>query len=106
LLRQNGLSTDITQIKGLENPPPVTGEVLRIDQSNRKVEISIGSDDGVVVGHELNLYRVKPRPEYLGKIQILSVDPDQAVGRVIGNTVQGKKIKEGDIVSSTINPRS
>ncbi|MFI5455849.1 MAG: hypothetical protein ACHRXM_10400 [Isosphaerales bacterium] len=105
LLRQNGLSDDISQIKGLESPPPVMGEVKRIDSSNRSVEITIGSDDGLVIGHELHLYRVSPRPEYLGKIKITAVDPDQAVGKVVGNTYQGKKIKEGDIVSSTIKPR-
>jgi hypothetical protein len=105
LLQRNGLSTDITQIKGLESPPPVMGEVKRIDASNRRLEMTIGSDDGLVPGHELYLFRVKPRPEYLGKVSVIAVDPDQAVGRVIGNTFQGKKIKEGDIVSSTIRPR-
>lgn len=106
LLRQKGLSDDITQVKGLESPPVVHGEVLRVDARNQRVELSIGSDDGLVPGHELYLYRVKPRPEYLGKISILSTDPDQAVGQVIGTTVNGKKIQEGDIVSSTIRPRS
>ena len=106
LLRQKGLSDDITQVKGLESPPAVHGEVLRVDARNQRVELSIGSDDGLVPGHELYLYRVKPRPEYLGKIAILSTDPDQAVGQVIGTTVNGKKIQEGDIVSSTIRPRS
>ncbi len=105
LLQKNGLPTDISQIKGVENPPPVQGQVNRVDPTNRRIEMSIGADDGLVVGHELNLYRVKPRPEYLGKIMIIAVDADQAVGRVIGNTNLGKKIKEGDIVSSTINPR-
>ncbi len=105
LLQRNGLSTDITQIKGLASPPPVEGLIKRVDATNRRVEISIGSDDGLVAGHELNLYRIKPRPEYLGKVQIVSVDSNQAVGRVVGNTYQGKKIKEGDIVSSTINTR-
>ncbi|MGA8350680.1 MAG: hypothetical protein WB773_23010 [Isosphaeraceae bacterium] len=105
LLRQNGLSDDISQIKGMESPPPVVGEVKRVDPSNRRVELSIGSDDGLVVGHELFLFRQTPRPEYLGKITIISVDPDQAVGRVNGTTYQGKKIKEGDLVSSTIKPR-
>jgi len=104
-LQKNGLSTDITQLKGMENPPPVQGQVNRVDPTNRRIEMSIGADDGLVVGHELNLFRVKPRPEYLGKITVIAVDADQAVGRVIGNTNQGKKIKEGDIVSSTINPR-
>jgi hypothetical protein len=106
LLRQNGLPDDISRIKGSESPLPVVGEVKRVDPSNRRVEITIGSDDGLVPGHELFLYRTSPRPEYLGKITIVSVDPDQSVGRVIGTTYQGKKIKEGDIVSSTIKPRS
>ena len=35
LLRKNGLSDDISQIKGLESPPPVVGEVKRIDPTNR-----------------------------------------------------------------------
>jgi len=105
LLRQSGLSDDISQIKGMESPPPVVGEVKRVDPSNRRVELTIGSDDGLVIGHELFLFRQKPRPEYLGKITIIAVDPDQAVGRVNGTTYQGKKIQEGDLVSSTIKPR-
>ncbi len=83
----------------------MTGEVKRIDSTNREMEITIGSDDGLVVGHELYLYRVSPRPEYLGKVIIVTVDPDQAVARVVGKTYMGKKIKEGDIVSSTVKPR-
>jgi hypothetical protein len=105
LLRQNGLSDDISQIRGVESPPPVVGEVRRVDPSNRRVELSIGSDDGLVVGHELFLFRQVPNPEYIGKISIISVDSDQAVGRVIGTTYHGRKIKEGDLVSSTIKPR-
>jgi hypothetical protein len=105
LLRQNGLSDDISQIKGLESPPPVMGEVKRVDSTNRRLEVTIGSDDGLVPGHELFIYRVKPRPEYLGKMAVVAVDPDQAVGKVVGNTYQGKRIKEGDIVSSSIKPR-
>jgi len=105
LLQSRGISTDISQIKGLESPPPVTGQVTRVDPTSKRLEISIGADDGLVIGHELFLYRTKPRAEYLGRGQIIAVDPDQAVVRVMGNTVQGKKIKEGDIVSSTIVPR-
>jgi hypothetical protein len=105
LLRQNGLSDDISQIKGKESPPPVTGEVMQVDPSNRRVVISIGSNDGLVEGHELYLMRTTPRPEYLGKITIINVDVNQSVGRVNGTTYQGKKIKEGDLVSSTIKPR-
>jgi multidrug efflux pump subunit AcrA (membrane-fusion protein) len=105
LLQKNGLSTDITQIKGLESPPPVDGLIKEVDSSNRRIVISIGSDDGLVQGHELYVYRTKPRPEYVCKVQIIAVDPDQAVCRVVGNTNQGKKMKEGDIVSSSVKPR-
>ncbi|AMV39937.1 hypothetical protein [Planctomyces sp. SH-PL62] len=105
LLRSSGLPDDITQVKGLESPPPVVGEVTRVDATNRKLEASIGSNDGLVAGHELNLLRTSPRPEYLGRVKVLSVDPNQSVLQVIGNTYQGKKIQEGDIVSSTIKPR-
>ena len=59
LLRQNGLSDDISQVKGTETPPPVQGEVKRVDPTNRRVEITIGSDDGLVPGHELYLYRLE-----------------------------------------------
>jgi len=105
LLRRNGLSDDIATVKGTDTPPSVEGEVSRVED-NKSVELTIGSDDGLVPGHELYLYRTKPKPEFLGRIKIISVDPDQSVGRIIGATVQGKKIKEGDIVSSTIRPRS
>jgi hypothetical protein len=105
LLRQNGLSDDISQIKGLESPPPVVGEVTRIDPTNHVLEASIGSDDGLVVNHQLYIFRTKPRPEYIGTARIVTVEPDQSVLKVIGNTYQGKKIKEGDVVSSTIKPR-
>jgi hypothetical protein len=107
LLRQHGLSDNIEQVKALGSPPAVHGEVARVARNNQ-VELTIGSDDGLVVGHELFLWRLKPKPDYLGKIRIISVDPDQAVGVVIGGIIQGKQIKEGDIVSSTFRsgPRS
>jgi antitoxin component HigA of HigAB toxin-antitoxin module len=105
LLRSKGLSDDISHIRGLESPPPVVGEIKRVDPTNRRVEVTIGSDDGLVPGHELFIYRTTPRPEFIGKVTIVTVDPDQAVANVVGNTYQGKKIKEGDIVSSTIKPQ-
>ena len=81
------------------------GEIARADAQNRQFEITIGSDDGLVVGHQLFLYRTKPSAEYLGKATVISTDPDRSVIRVIGTTVQNKKVREGDIVSSTIRPR-
>jgi hypothetical protein len=107
VIRRNGLSDDIQQIKGVAgSPPDVEGEVTRVDAGNKRVEVSIGSDDGLVVGHELQIFRTKPTAEFIGRIRIETVEPDQAVGKVIGNTLHGKKIQEGDIVAPKIRPRS
>ncbi|MBX6314866.1 MAG: hypothetical protein IRY99_18395 [Isosphaeraceae bacterium] len=108
-LRQHNLPTDVSTVSAARGVLPkeeVEGEVTRVDPRNTHVEISIGSDDGLSVGNELDVYRLKPEPTYIGKIRIESVDPDQAVGRVINGTRHGIKIKEGDIVSSKIGPRS
>ncbi len=101
-LRTSGLSDDPNQYKALETPPPVQGEVARVDRLNKRVELTIGSDDGLVPGHELFLFRTKPQPRYLGKVRIIAVDPDQAVGQVINGTVNGIKIQEGDHVATSL----
>jgi hypothetical protein len=104
LLKKNGLSTDISRVEAVEPAPDVEGKVLKVDEKNRRLELSIGSDDGLAEGQELYLYRTDP-PEFLGKVKISVVDPDQAVATVIGTTVNGKKIKEGDNVASTIRKK-
>jgi len=105
VVRNAGLSETASPGAGLESAPPVQGEVARVDSGIRQFEIAIGSDDGLVVGHQLFIYRTQPRAEYLGKASVISTDPDRSVVRVIGSTVQNKRVKEGDIVSSTIRPR-
>ena len=65
------------------------------------MEISIGQDDGLRVGQELNVYRLEPRAKYIGKVKLVSVYPDKAVADLIGTTVNGLKVQEGDNVSST-----
>jgi len=104
-LRKNNLSDDPADIAGVSSPPNVEGQVTAVDGSNQRVEISLGSNDGILVGHEFHLYRTEPTPEYLGKIKITSVDVQQSVGRVIGKTLYGKKIQKGDHVSNKISPR-
>lgn len=106
MLRQHNLPTDTERIARIDNPPNVEGEVKRVDNRNSRVEITIGSDDGLVEGNTLYVYRTnQPDPGYIGRIQLDAVDPDQAVGHVIGRTVLGKKIREGDNVTTKIGPR-
>lgn len=105
-LSKAGLSADVRNVTSLANPPEVEGQVSRIDSSSNRIEISIGSDDGLVNGHELFVYRRTPRPQYIGKIRIIATDPEKAVATVVGKTYLGTKVTEGDVVSTTIKPRS
>jgi hypothetical protein len=85
-------------------PTRAQGVVQKIDDRTKRVEINIGSDDGLTRGHVLEVYRrdrtLQSRREvyFLGRIQILGTNPDQAVAKVI-ELLKGKQIKEGDIVS-------
>ena len=105
-LRANNLTDDVVQYAGARVPPDVKGEVARVDQKNKRIEITLGSDEGLVVGDTLFIYREKPTAEYIGKIRLILVEPDQAVGTIEGQTVGGKKIQEGDHVTTQIRPRS
>ena len=76
-------------------PPKVDGVVLEVSDRNM-VEISIGADDGLKIGHELDVYR---GGSYLGRIKILRTSPDRAVGDVLRN-LQSGQIKRGDRVTT------
>jgi hypothetical protein len=97
---------------GYPAPRNAEGVIKKVDDRSGQVEINIGSDDGLIRGHELTVYRVdrraKPvRPrvaEYIGRIRILVIEPDGAVGKVI-ELLEGKKIKEGDTVKARTPPK-
>jgi hypothetical protein len=65
------------------------------------VEITLGSDDGLAVGHELYVYRNGGQGKYLGQIRIVHLEPDRAVGRVLPETKNGV-IERDDNVSTRL----
>ena len=105
----NGLETDRETVEKLKlPPPPVEGLVLRAvqDRANRVeyVSLSIGSDDGLIVGHELDVVRLakdEGESSWLGKIKIVSVTPDKSVAHVVLPAKNGI-IQEGDNVVSRL----
>lgn len=106
IIRLNNLETDPTIYQGLQDPPPdVTGLVLnkRQGQTGRSdlVEISLGSDDGLSRGHSLYVYRNQGEGKYLGRINIVYVEPDRAVGAVMEKSRNGV-IEKGDHVTSKL----
>ncbi|HEX8200477.1 MAG TPA: hypothetical protein VF590_08315 [Isosphaeraceae bacterium] len=109
-LRSKGLTSDPQQVTSLNRgttgtPPDVEGEVGRIDARGDRAELTIGSDDGLQVGHELYVFRTGATSAYVGKIHIDAVEPDKASGHLI-QPYLGRKLQEGDRVAATIRPRS
>jgi myosin heavy subunit len=60
--------------------------------------ITPGSDAGVVVGAELRVFHLQPKPEFLGTLKILAVSPTEAVGRLTGP--KARQVKKGDEVDA------
>ena len=88
----NGLTIDslVSHI-----PPKVEGVVLEVSDKDL-LEISIGADDGLKVGHSLEVYRGNT---YLGRIVIRRTAPDRAVGQLLKELQRGQ-IKRGDRVTT------
>lgn len=110
VVRQHNLETDPRAVADLSEPPPAVDGIVvdtRKDKTNRTkfAHISIGKDDGVQVGHELDVYRSAAhndgQAQYLGKIRIVYVTPDEAVGMVIESAKNGI-IERGDNVTTKL----
>lgn len=79
-------------------PPKVDGMITAVSENDR-VEISLGSDDGLRVGHKLEVFRGS---EYLGKIVLSKVSANRAVGEVVKEFKKGP-IRKGDKVATRIS---
>lgn len=100
-LASKGLPTDTKQMMANTQPPgDVDGIILDFQKaekgSNEFVEISLGSDDDLQIGHTLTVYS---DDKYLGQIRLLKVEPDRSVGLVIAKQ-KNTTIKRGDNVTT------
>ncbi len=98
ILVQHGLPTEARHVALLQQPPHVEGVVLEVDKQNRYLKISIGTDDQIVPGHRLHVYRERTG-KYLGMIEIVEASEDHAVARVLPEMKQGR-IEVGDHVAT------
>ncbi|QGJ71241.1 Hypothetical protein PBC10988_29450 [Planctomycetales bacterium 10988] len=81
--------------------PRVEGRILDLDPQEKLVEISLGSDDGILSGHQLEVYRMGNDPRYLGRIEIVRPYPDRAVAKVVPGTMKGP-FERNDYVSTKL----
>jgi multidrug efflux pump subunit AcrA (membrane-fusion protein) len=80
--------------------PRIRGEVLgtRRTAGKQLIEVTIGADDGLKPGHTVEVFRGE---RYLGRVEIITTEPDRAVGRVLRQFQQGQ-IQEGDHVATKL----
>lgn len=93
LLKQHGLAIESLP---RDQVPTAGGVVTAV--ADDSIEVTLGGDDGVQMGHFLEVYR---DDEYLGRVQVISVKPDRSVGRVIREFKRGD-IQPGDRVATRL----
>jgi preprotein translocase subunit YajC len=86
------------------NPPPaqVNGKVEKVEGD--LMQISLGTDHGVLKNHTLDVYRLTPEPKYLGMVRIVDANHHQSVARLVpvGNAQFRTPLRVGDLVTSKL----
>jgi hypothetical protein len=82
--------------------PPRIDAIIASIAGGGLVEISAGSDDGLRVGHQLEVYRTGGGANvYVGRIEVVKITPDKAVCK-INPKFQNSNMMRGDRVASKI----
>lgn len=72
------------------------GIVTQTDDANSLVAIGLGTDDGLRVGHKMDVFRGN---RYIGKVKIVKANFNYSVGQTIEDFMQDN-VREGDHVTS------
>jgi hypothetical protein len=99
------LNQDPARAVAVAAPPPKIDGRIRAATPDGLVEVSLGSDDGLMRGHTMEVYREGATPnatKYLGRIEILSTKADVSVGKVIPQYRRGN-IEKDDRVATRLN---
>ena len=90
-------------VTSVGNPAPHVDGVV-VDKDGDLLKISVGSDSGLEKDHILDVYRLKPTPQYIGQIRLKDVRAKDAVG-VFVEKPKGPVLK-GDLVSNDVYSRN
>ena len=91
-MRRLGLSPE----EVLSEPPMLRGRVLAVNNDEKIIEVSLGSDDGLHAGHTLEVYREN---KWLARVQVLRTDVDRATAKFVPGFKSGP-VQEGDHVAT------
>ena len=93
LLKQSGLTLDSAP---RDRVPALDGDVLAVAQDS--IQVSLGSDDGLQIGHTLEVYR---SGQYVGRAIVRSVKPDSAIAVLVKEFARGI-VQRGDKVTTRL----
>jgi len=106
--RLKELRAELDKLKGTPPPekearPKIDGTVKEVQESGAII-VSVGSQAGLNKGDTMEVFRFKPTPVYLGRIEITEVKAKEAVARQIGKRRSGvDPIRAGDEVSTRLD---
>jgi hypothetical protein len=88
--------------RAAKNPPAenVEGVITKVDSATGLVVISVGSDAGLQKGHTLEVFRLKPKPKYVGTLRLVEAKPTESVGKMEGKPLE--PVQVGDQVASKL----
>jgi hypothetical protein len=93
LLKQSGLTLDSLP---KDRVPTLDGDVTAV--ADNAIELSLGADDGLQVGHAVEVYR---SGEYIGRAVVRLVKPDRAVAELVKEFTRGI-VQRGDKVTTRL----
>lgn len=93
LLKQSGLTLESLP---KDRVPTLDGNVLAV--ADNSIQVSIGGDDGLQVGHTLEVYR---DGQYVGRAVVRAVKPDHAVAELVKEFARGV-VQRGDKVTTRL----
>ena len=102
VLRRLGVASDLS-LYASQPPAGVRGTITEV-RPGGVVEISIGSDSGIVKGHHLDVVRNRAgRSSYIGKIEITNVVADRAVAKIMPEFRRGVVQRDDEVTYIDVN---
>ncbi len=95
--------TSLVSMANTSNPPTQAVEGIVTDKLGDQIRVSIGSDAGLEKGHTLDVFRLKPTPQYLGQIRLTDVRANEAVGVPVDRLKY--PVQKGDFVSNDVTAK-
>jgi hypothetical protein len=98
-----GAGSSLVTTASTSNPPSQAVEGIVTEKSGDLIHISVGSDAGLEKGHTLDVFRLKPTPQYLGQIRLTDVRAAEAVGVPVERMKY--PVQKGDFVSNDVTAK-